>query len=400
MKLANKKIILGMTGGIACYKVADLCRKLKAQGADITVVMTEAAQSFITPTTMQALSGNPVHTEILDSSMADSMSHIHLSRECDLVLIAPCTANFMAKLAHGIADDLLSSLCLASNKDIAIVPSMNSFMWMNPATQKNHFEVLSNGIHVWGPYSGSQACGETGVGRMIEPEDILDEVVAYFKPDILDGMKILITSGPTHEEIDPVRYIGNRSSGQTGYELAKSARDFGAEVKLISGPTLLRAPYGIEFEEVTTAKEMHTKVMQVASEYDIFISVAAVADWYLPNPAKQKIKKEVGVDTWSPNWEFHKNPDILAEVAALEDGPWCVGFAAETENLEQYAKEKLESKGVPLLVGNLAQNVMGKETTTLLLFDSNGVEKFDTLPKTKAADELIIAIHKRFSKDA
>ncbi|AFN36117.1 bifunctional phosphopantothenoylcysteine decarboxylase/phosphopantothenate--cysteine ligase CoaBC [Taylorella equigenitalis] len=400
MRLENKKILLGMTGGIACYKVAYLCRKLKSEGADVTVVMTEAAKSFITPTTMQALSGHPVFSELLDPNMSDSMSHIHLSRDCDLVLIAPCTANFIAKLAHGIADDLLSSICLASNKSIAIVPSMNSYMWTNRATQKNYFEITSNGIFVWGPDSGLQACGEDGYGRMLEPEQITEEVVAFFKPKIMEGLRVLITAGPTQEDIDPVRYLGNRSSGKTGYEIAKSAYEHGAEVHLISGPTCLDIPYGVSSTQVSTAVEMHKEVIQRAKDYDIFISVAAVADWHLPYPSEQKIKKNDGVDTWKPNWEFQKNPDILAEVASIPDGPWCVGFAAETENLEEYGSIKRERKSIPLLVGNLAQYSMGKDTTTFLLFDSDGIEKFETLPKSEAADKLITAIHKRFNKNA
>ncbi|NEN76375.1 bifunctional phosphopantothenoylcysteine decarboxylase/phosphopantothenate--cysteine ligase CoaBC [Pelistega sp. NLN82] len=395
MKLQGKHIVLGLTGGIACYKSAELCRRLIDQGAQVTVVMTEAATHFITPTTMQALSHHPVFINTQDDRMDNSMAHINLSRQADLILIAPCSADFIAKLAHGFANDLLSTLCLARGAcPLAIVPAMNREMWSNPATQRNISLLQQDSIHIWGPANGIQACGETGYGRMLEVPQIMAECQAFFTPSILVGKKVLITAGPTEEPIDPVRMITNRSSGKMGYAIAQAAFNAGANVHLISGPTALATPYGVTIEKVRTAREMHQAVLSQASTYDIFISVAAVADWHIDNYTEHKQKKQ---DQQGLQLHFSPNPDILAEVAHLDKSPWCVGFAAETENLNQYAQEKRLRKGVPLLVGNLAQQVMEADTTTMVLFDDKGEEQLPTLPKDEAAQRLIEAIAKRYT---
>lgn len=385
--LSGKRIVLGITGGIACYKAAELTRRLMDHGATITVVMTDAATQFVTPTTFQALSGNPVYTETLDARMANSMAHINLSRQADAIIIVPASADFIAKLSHGLADDLLSTLCLAKgNCPLIVVPAMNREMWAHPATQRNILQLLHDNTAVWGPGSGSQACGETGSGRMLEPHEIVNETIAFFQEKLLHGKHVLITAGPTAEPIDPVRMITNRSSGKMGYAMARAAREAGARVTLVSGPTALDAPYDVQRISVMTARQMYDQVMQHAHEADIFISVAAVADWHVSNFQQNKIKKteNTGMDL-----QFSPNPDILASVAALENGPWCVGFAAETENLLEYAESKRQRKNIPLLVGNLAQDVMDADSTTMVLFEENGHQQLPTLPKLAASRQLI-----------
>lgn len=394
MTLQGKHIVLGLTGGIACYKSAELCRRLMDYGAKITVVMTEGATHFITPTTMQALSGQAVFTHTQDERMPNSMAHINLSRQADLILIAPCSADFMAKLAQGMANDLLSTLCLARGTcPLAIAPAMNREMWSNPATQRNLKLLQEDGIHIWGPGNGAQACGEFGDGRMLEAHQLVAESLAFFSPKVLANTRVLITAGPTEEPIDPVRVITNKSSGKMGYAIAKAAFEAGADVHLISGPTALAKPYGVTSEDVQTAHQMHAAVMRQAKDFDIFISVAAVADWHVSNYSNQKQKKQgqTGLQL-----EFALNPDILAEVAAMNDGPWCVGFAAETENLSEYAQAKRQRKKIPLLVGNLAQHVMSADDTTMVLFDEQGEQALPVLAKTDAATELIRAISERY----
>ena len=396
MRLKGKRIVLGLTGGIACYKSAELCRRLMDHGADVTVVMTEAACHFITPTTMQALSGNPVFIETLDSRMDNSMAHINLSRQADLIIIAPCSADFMAKLAHGLADDLLSTLCLARGDcSLAIAPAMNREMWAHPATQRNLSLIKSDSTLVWGPGTGSQACGETGDGRMLEPAQLVSETIAFFTPKALLGKRVLITAGPTEEPIDPVRVISNKSSGKMGYAIAQAAHEAGAQVSLVTGPTALSVPYGVDVTYVQTARQMHQAVLADAYRYDVFIAVAAVADWYVSNYSEQKHKK---VDPSGLSLEFAQNPDILAEVAALPDGPWCVGFAAETNNLSEYAQSKRQRKNTPLIVGNLAQDTMNADTTTMILFDEQGEHPMPKLSKDEAAGHLIQQIALRLAK--
>lgn len=396
MRLKGKRIVLGLTGGIACYKSAELCRRLMEHGADVTVVMTEAACHFITPTTMQALSGNPVYIETLDSRMHNSMAHINLSREADLILIAPCSADFIAKLSHGLADDLLSTLCLARGDcSLAISPAMNREMWSHPATQRNISLLKSDNTLIWGPGCGAQACGETGDGRMLEPAQLLSETMAFFTPKALLGKRVLITAGPTEEPIDPIRVISNKSSGKMGYAIAQAAHEAGAQVSLITGPTALPAPYGVDITYVQTARQMHQAVMDDAYRYDVFIGVAAVADWYVSNYSDQKLKKQ---DASGLSLEFAPNPDILAEVAALPDGPWCVGFAAETNNLSEYAQSKRLRKKIPLIVGNLAQDTMSSDSTTMILFDDQGEHPLPKLSKDEAAGHLIQQIALRLAK--
>ncbi|MDO5667716.1 MAG: bifunctional phosphopantothenoylcysteine decarboxylase/phosphopantothenate--cysteine ligase CoaBC [Alcaligenaceae bacterium] len=393
--LSGKRIVLGLTGGIACYKSAELTRRLQDAGASIQVVMTDAACSFITPTTMQALSGNHVYRETIDPTMDNSMAHINLSREADAILIAPCTADFIAKLAHGMADDLLSSLCLARGAcPLIIAPAMNREMWAHPATQRNLNTLRQDGVHIWGPGVGDQACGEIGSGRMLEVPELVEEAVMFFTPKLLQGLKILITAGPTEEAIDPVRVISNRSSGKTGYAIAAAAHRAGAEVTLISGPTALPPPYDVNFITARSARDMYHAVMAQARQHDIFISVAAVADWYIKNSSTSKIKKTA--DGGFPALEFAPNPDILAEVAAMEDGPWPIGFAAETDNLYEYAEAKRLRKKLPLIVGNLAHEVMDQDVTRFVLFGDSGVTEMPPAPKPAAASALIQEISRRY----
>ena len=393
--LSAKRIVLGLTGGIACYKSAELTRRLQDQGASVQVVMTDAACSFITPTTMQALSGQHVYKETLDATMDNSMAHINLSREADAILIAPCSADFIAKLAHGLADDLLSTLCLArGNCPLIIAPAMNREMWAHPATQRNIKTLLADGIAVWGPGDGEQACGEIGSGRMLDVPELIEEAISFFTPKVLNGVNILMTAGPTEEAIDPIRVISNRSSGKTGYAIAEAAQRAGAKVTLISGPTALTQPYAVDILPVRSARQMHQAVMNQARHHDIFISVAAVADWYIKNSSDRKIKKTEGGGF--PTLEFAPNPDILAEVAAMENGPWPIGFAAETDNLFEYAEAKRQRKKLPLIVGNLAQEVMDKDTTRFVLFADSGVTEMPSAEKTAAASALIQEISRRY----
>lgn len=394
LELANKRIVLGLTGGIACYKVAEFVRRAIEQGATIDVVMTEAATHFITPVTLQALSGRPVFLDPWDARVPNNMAHINLTRGADAILIAPASTDFMAKLAHGMADDLLSTLCVARGDcPLLIAPAMNREMWLNAATQRNVALLRQDGVHLLGPAEGEQACGEVGSGRMIEPDEILAELIAFFQPKVLAGRRVLITAGPTSERIDPIRVITNRSSGKTGYAIAQAAREAGADVTLVTGPTALPTPFGVTRINVESARQMHQAVMQHAAGSDVFISVAAVADWYVTNAGDQKIKKTH--DGGAPQLAFAPNPDILAEVAAMENGPWCVGFAAETENLDEYAEAKRRRKGVPLLVGNLAQKVMDAEITEFILFEEKGRTAFSPEPKLQAARSLVAAISQR-----
>jgi phosphopantothenoylcysteine decarboxylase/phosphopantothenate--cysteine ligase len=390
--LHNKRIVLGMSGGIACYKSADLVRRLVERGAHVDVVMTDAATRFITPVTMQAVSGHPVYTDQWDARIANNMPHIDLSRGADAILVAPASADFMAKLVHGRADDLLSLLCLARACPLLVAPAMNREMWLAAPTQRNVAQLCADGVSILGPGNGQQACGETGDGRMLEPMECVAELTAFFQPKPLKGKRVLITAGPTIEAIDPVRVITNRSSGKTGYALARAAWEAGAQVTLISGPTALDQPYGVNRTVVDSAQQMHDAVMAHVAEQDLFISVAAVADWRVTNASSEKLKKD---GKGAPNIEFAPNPDILATVAALPNGPWCVGFAAETENLAQYAEEKRKRKGIAMLVGNLAQHVMDADHTTVSIFDDAGEHRLATSSKQDVARQLIEAIATR-----
>ncbi len=394
MKLAGKNIVLGLSGGIACYKAAELARGLVKAGAQVQVAMTDAACHFITPVTMQALSGKPVYTDQWDPRVANNMAHIDLTRKADAVVIAPCSADFMRKLAHGAADDLLSTLCLArpASLPLLIAPAMNVEMWENPATQRNAAQLRADGITLLGPVAGEQACGETGLGRMMEPEALLDALEAFFHPQLLQGRKVLITAGPTFEPIDPVRGITNLSSGKMGYAIARAARAAGAEVTLVSGPTALPAPAGVRMLPVTTARDMHDAVMANIDGQQVFIAVAAVADWRVAAASTQKIKKQEG---GIPSLAFAENPDILAAVAALPSPPYCVGFAAESENLLQHGAAKRLRKKIPLLVGNIGHQTFGKDDNELVLFDDAGTHPLPRASKEALAAMLVAEIAQR-----
>lgn len=385
--LADKKIVLGITGGVAAYKAAELTRLLIKAGAQVQVVMTESAQQFITPITMQALSGQPVFTSMWDGGVPNGMPHIELSRSADAIVIAPASADFMAKLLHGRADDLLSALCLARDCPLLIAPAMNKQMWENPATQRNVAQLIKDGITLLGPDSGTQACGETGMGRMLEPEDLLREINAFFTPKLLEGKKILITAGATQEAIDPVRVITNLSSGKMGVALAQAAADMGAEVTLVHGKIENMAGLGANIHAVSsaTAEDMYQAVMQHIIQQDIFIGVAAVADYSPAKPSAQKIKKSES----SLTLEIRKNKDILADVASLPNAPFCVGFAAESENLLQYAEQKRIAKKLPLIVANIASDALGSDDNQVTLLDKNGAHPLERAPKAAVAHLLL-----------
>jgi len=389
MGLTGKRVLLGITGGIAAYKAAELTRLLVKAGADVRVAMTEAATHFVGSATMQALSGQAVWTDLWDPRVNDAMGHIELSRDRDLILVAPASADFIAKLAHGLCDDLLSTLCVARRCPLMVAPAMNVEMWQNAATVRNAETLRADGVQIVGPASGGQACGEMGMGRMTEPADILADVQFFFQQKhasgSLSGRRVLVTAGPTEEPVDPVRVLTNTSSGKMGYAVARAAREAGAEVTLISGPVSLPTPAGVARIDVRTAHEMFDAVKKGASSADVFISVAAVADYRVKNPSKQKIKKANG----HLSLELEENPDILAWVAALPKPPFCVGFAAESENLAQNAKAKLAKKKLPLIVGNLAQEAMGRDDSAITLYDAKGEHPLGRGPKLELARKLV-----------
>ncbi|MDX9707465.1 MAG: bifunctional phosphopantothenoylcysteine decarboxylase/phosphopantothenate--cysteine ligase CoaBC [Azospira sp.] len=396
MELKGKRIVLGVSGGIAAYKAAELTRLLVRAGAVVQVAMTEGATHFVTPVTFQALSGRPVFTDQWDDRIANNMAHIDLSRKADLILVAPASADFLAKVAHGLADDLLTTLILARPRagadgalqdcPLIVAPAMNRQMWENPATQRNMATLAADGVTRFGPGCGEQACGETGDGRMLEPAEIVEELIAFLQPKRLAGRKLLITAGPTFEAIDPVRGITNLSSGKMGFAVARAAREAGAEVTLVCGPVSLPTPRDVTRIDVAGALDMHREVMARAAAQDAFIGVAAVADYRPRAAAAHKIKKDDGAP---PAIELVENPDILAEVAALPEPPLCVGFAAESRNLAEYAQKKREKKKIPLIVGNLIEDGFGGEDNTLVLFDASGQTPLPPGPKTGLARALI-----------
>ena len=388
----TKRIVLGITGGIAAYKAAELLRLLVKQGIEVQVVMTEAAGHFITPTTMHGLSGNPVFTDQWDASTPGSMAHINLSRVADAILIAPASADFIAKLAHGLANDLLSNLCLARDCPLIIAPAMNRAMWLNAATQRNIAQLLADGVQVLGPDDGVQACGEEGMGRMLEAAQLAQDISALLYVDRqLAGQKVLVTAGPTYEAIDTVRGITNRSSGKMGYAIAQAAQEQGAEVILISGPTMLAKPHGVENIDVVNANQMLAAVQQHLSDCDIFISVAAVADYRVAQPNTKKIKKT----TEALALNLIPNPDILALVANSPTPPFCVGFAAESENLIENGEQKRRAKKLPLLVGNLVQHAIGSDYNELVLFEDSGQHVLPHADKITLARQLVKHIGQR-----
>lgn len=395
--LDGKHIVLGLTGGIACYKSAELCRLLIKAGASVQVVMSEAAAHFITPTTMQALSQRPVATSQWDASAPNSMMHINLTREADLLLVAPCSADFLAKLAHGRADDLLSLLSLARPREsvgLMLAPAMNREMWSHPATQRNVRQVLQDGARVLEVGAGEQACGESGDGRMLEPEDILHQVIAAFQPKLLSGLRVLITAGPTFEAIDPVRGLTNRSSGKMGFAMARAAQEAGAVVSLVAGPVALPTPAGVERLDVRSASEMLDAVLSRSEMADVFIATAAVADWRPTDPSEQKIKKQK--DGSTPSISLAENPDILATLAqsqrAAKGELFCVGFAAESHDLQRHAEEKRLRKGVPLMVGNIGPATFGQDDNALMLVDAQGIQVLPRAGKLALARQLVAHI--------
>lgn len=393
MMMTGKKIVLGITGGIAAYKAAELLRLLVKAGIDVQVVMTEAACQFITPVTMQALSGKPVFTGMWDSSIANGMPHIELSRQADAILIAPASADFLAKLVHGGADDLLSTLCLARDCPLLVAPAMNKQMWENPATQRNVAQLQADGITILGPDSGEQACGEIGLGRMLEAEQLLAELNAFFTPKLLSGKRILITAGATLEMIDPVRAITNLSSGKMGYALAKVAAEMGASVTLISGATSMTAPTNVINISAISADNMYQAVMENIATQDIFIGVAAVADYTPIETSANKIKKS----EHSLTLQLTKTKDILADVASLPNPPFCVGFAAESEALIEYASQKRIAKKLPLIVANDALGAMGSDENQVVLIDEDGTHAIARSHKTEVARRILMHISKRLS---
>jgi len=400
--LHGKRIVLGVTGGIAAYKAAELVRELQRAGARVQVVMTDAATRFVGPATFQALSGEPVFVDAWDARIPDNMAHIELSRGADAIVVAPATADFLAKLAHGLADDLLSSLCLARECPLVVAPAMNRQMWSHPATQRNVAQIVADGVVVAGPGSGDQACGEVGLGRMLEPLELVEEIGASFVPKTLAGRRTLLTAGPTFEPIDPVRGITNRSSGKMGFALARALRDAGADVVLVAGPTALASPRGVRRIDVDTAQRMHDAVtaeldagQREGRRFDVFVGVAAVADWRVANASAHKWKKDGGR---TPALAFAENPDILASVARRPDAPYCVGFAAESERLEEHGAAKRARKGVPLLVANIGPDTFGRDDNELLLIDEHGSRRLPRAGKEALARALADEIARRIAQ--
>ncbi|MCA3188141.1 MULTISPECIES: bifunctional phosphopantothenoylcysteine decarboxylase/phosphopantothenate--cysteine ligase CoaBC [unclassified Cupriavidus] len=396
MDLRGKHIVLGLTGGIACYKSAELVRLLTKAGATVQVAMTEAATHFITPVTMQALSGRPVFLSQWDARVDNNMAHIDLSREADAILIAPASTDFLAKVANGLCDDLLTTLCIARECPLLVAPAMNRQMWAAAPTQRNAAQLRADGVTILGPGTGDQACGEIGDGRMLEPEELVEDLIAFFQPKPLQGKRVLITAGPTFEAIDPVRGITNLSSGKMGFSIARAAREAGADVLLVAGPTSLPTPRGVARTDIRSAQQMHDAVMAQLRDVDVFVAVAAVADWRPAEVAQQKLKKANDTDT--PTLQFVQNPDILAAVAARADAPYCVGFAAESENLEQYGEQKRQRKGVPLLVGNIGHHTFGLDDNEIVLFDAKGMTRLPRADKLSLARELVAAIGQRLPR--
>ena len=398
MMLQGKRILLGVTGGVAAYKAAELSRELQRAGARVQVVMTDAATRFVTPATFQALTGEPVFVDQWDARIANNMAHIELSRAADAILVAPASADFIARLAHGLAGDLLGTLCLARECPLLVAPAMNRQMWLHPATQRNVAQLVADGVAILGPDSGEQACGETGMGRMLEPLALADELAAFFVPKTLAGRHVLLTAGPTYEAIDPVRGITNLSSGKMGFAIARACSAAGAQVTLVAGPTTLATPRGVQRVDVRTALQMHDAVMAAldaaaAPRPEVFIAVAAVADWRVANASARKLKKRSADEL--PKLEFAQNPDILAAVARRADAPWCVGFAAESEDLEANGAAKRAAKGVPLLVANIGHDTFGRDDNELLLIDERGSRRLPRADKTVLARALVAEIAQR-----
>jgi phosphopantothenoylcysteine decarboxylase/phosphopantothenate--cysteine ligase len=381
----QRRILLGITGGIAAYKAVELTRLLVKEDVAVRVVMTAAAERFITPLTLQAVSGHPVHDDLWGSDGSGAMAHIDLSRSADAIVVAPASADFLAKLARGSADDLLSTLCLARACPLIVAPAMNRQMWEHPATQRNMRTLRDDGVVILGPDSGVQACGETGMGRMSEPEALCDQIIGWFQPKLLEGITVVVTAGPTFERVDAVRGLTNQSSGRMGFAVARAARDGGARVILVSGPTALPPPAGVQVVPVLSAQDMLKAVERAIPECQMFIAVAAVADYTPLNPREQKMKKDARILTL----ELAPTADILANVANRANPPFCVGFAAESENLDEYAEAKRRRKNLPLLAANLAQDAFGADDNALILFDDAGRHPLPRASKLVQARRLI-----------
>ena len=397
--LAAKHIVLGLSGGIACYKAADFTRELVKAGATVQVVMTEAAEQFITAVTLQALSNRSVYTSQWDAREPNAMAHINLTRDADAIVVAPASADLIAKLAQGRGDDLLSLMCLArpiGRCPLLVAPAMNREMWAHPATQRNLAQLQADGATVLGPGSGDQACGETGDGRMLEPAELLADLVAFFQPKLLQGKRVLVTAGPTFEPIDPVRGITNHSSGKMGFAIARAAAEAGARVTLVAGPVHLPTPRNVQRIDVMTAQQMFDAATGAAGRHDVFVATAAVADWRPASFSDHKIKKQADSKT-PPSFELTENPDILAAVARLPKPPFCVGFAAESHDLLRHAREKLARKGVPLIVGNLGPATFGHDDNALTLVDANGERELPRADKLTLARQLVAEIAARLS---
>jgi len=403
--LQGKHLVLGLTGGIACYKAAELCRAFVKEGATVQVVMTEAAEQFITPVTMQALSGRPVYTSQWDAREPNNMPHINLSREADAIVIAPCSADFMARLVHGRADELLSLMCLARPIDrvpLLLAPAMNREMWAHPATQRNMEQLVRDGATILGVGSGFQACGETGDGRMLEPAELLEDITAFLQPKPLAGRRVVVTAGPTFEALDPIRGITNHSSGKMGFAIARAAREAGAHVTLVAGPVQLATPRGVTRVDVKSARQMLDATLAAVPRADVFVATAAVADWRPASESDQKIKKDGTGQV--PTVSFTENPDILATVAKSDRAKsrelFCVGFAAESHDLLAHARAKRERKGIPLLAGNIGPLTFGQDDNQLLLVDERGATELPRAPKLQLARTLVAEIARRLNRKA
>jgi phosphopantothenoylcysteine decarboxylase/phosphopantothenate--cysteine ligase len=396
-----RRIVLGVSGGIAAYKAAELTRLLVKDGADVHVVLTAGGAHFVTAVTFQALSGNRVWTDLWDPAMSNNMAHIDLTRGAQAIVVAPASADFLAKLANGLADDLLATLCLARQRagidgaladcPLLVAPAMNRQMWESPATQRNIARLIDDGVVILGPAAGDQACGEVGLGRMLEADDLFEDVISHFQAKLLAGRRVLLTAGPTFEPIDPVRGITNSSSGKMGFALARAAHEAGAQVTLVSGPVGLATPRGVARVDVQSARDMRDAVMSRVQANEVFIAVAAVADYRPAEIAQQKIKRSRELRTLT----LESNPDILAEVAALPRPPYCVGFAAESENLEAYASAKRTAKNIPLIVGNLVQDGLGADDNRVILFDDNGSTPLAPAPKLELARQIVAHVARR-----
>lgn len=395
----HKKILLGITGGIAAYKSAELARMLISKGHEVRVVMTASACEFITPLTLQALTGNQVHHALLDTQAEMGMGHIELAKWADKIIIAPASANLIARLSSGMADDLLTTLCLASEAPLYLAPAMNQAMWSNPMTQQNlnHLKThMGNRLSIMGPGSGIQACGDVGLGRMLEPSDIV-EIIEQQEAPLLSGLKLLISAGPTQEAIDPVRYISNRSSGKMGYAFAEQAHKLGAQVTLVSGPVSINAPDNVALIQVESAEQMHQAVMEQATKTDMFISVAAVADYSPVEAAEQKIKKQED----NLNLKLIKNKDIVSDVASMNESPFVVGFAAETQDMQKHAKDKLIRKNLDMLVGNLVSDTglgFDANDNSATLFWNDGQKSYPNMAKTDLAKALLLEIYEHYQQ--